>query len=38
MLWIDRNAAVDGQAFASASNTMAASIRLSPDPPTSSRT
>eukprot|EP01139_Manchomonas_bermudensis_P025075 Amastigsp_a844223_12.p4 type:complete len:130 gc:universal Amastigsp_a844223_12:673-284(-) len=37
MLWIDKYAVVEGQPRASASNTIAASTRLSPEPPTSSR-
>ena len=38
MLWIDRNAATDGQAIDSASNTSVASSRPSPAPPASSDT
>ena len=38
MLWIDRNAATEGQAMLSASKTSVASSRLSPAPPLSSDT
>jgi hypothetical protein len=37
MLWIDRNAAMVGSAFASSSKMRTASIRRSSLPPTSSR-
>ena len=38
MLWIDRNAATEGQAMERASNTSTPSSRPSPEPPASSLT